>query len=90
MSILYGVDCCNVFMYIIYVDEIVGEVKRQAMLEVRQAVTAAEMKANDLVQQERLKMEQSIEQIKQLAKDEAMKALSSQSESQEVCSPSLT
>lgn len=65
-------------------DEMVSEVKKQAMLEVRQAVTAAEMKANDLVQQERLKMERSVEQARQLAKEEAMKSLLSQSESQEV------
>lgn len=41
-------------------EEAVNEVKRQAVLELQKAVTAAEIKANELVAQERAKMEKML------------------------------
>ena len=65
-------------------DETVKEVKRQALLEIHQAVSTAEMKANELVNQERLRMENVLSHIKKTAKDEAARVVNKQAESPEV------
>lgn len=64
----------------------VVEVKRQAILEIHQAITAAEVRANELVSQERVRMENVLNHIKKTAKDEAVKGLNKQSDSAEVSS----
>lgn len=58
--------------------------KRQALLEIHQAVTAAEVKANELVNQERARMENVLLHIKKAAKDDAVRAVNKQAESPEV------
>ncbi|XP_067929481.1 protein CBFA2T3-like isoform X2 [Watersipora subatra] len=66
-------------------DETVKNVKRQALLEIHQAVTAAEVKANELVNQERARMENVLLHIKKAAKDDAVRAVNKQAESPENC-----
>lgn len=67
-----------------FVDDMVHEAKRQAIREIQQAVTAAELRANELVIQERNKMEKTLQQIRQTAKEDAMKHYNTQSDSLEV------
>ena len=66
------------------IDEMVMEVKRQAILEIHQAITAAEVRANELVSQERIRMENVLNHIKKTAKDEAVRGLNKQSDTPEV------
>lgn len=64
----------------------VNEIKRQAILEIHQAVTAAELKANELVSQERLRMENVLAHIKKTSKDEATRLVNKQADTPEVSS----
>lgn len=54
------------------------------MLELQKAVKAAEMKANDLVTTERIKMERAITDARKQAHDEVMTKINHQEESSEV------
>jgi len=68
----------------IFVEEGVNEVRKQAVIELRKAMAAAELKANELVAQEKLKMERSIKELKLTAREEALAVLNKQLDSQEV------
>ena len=58
--------------------------KRQAMLELQKAVKTAEMKANELVTTERIKMERAVTDARKQAHDEVMTKINHQEESSEV------
>lgn len=62
----------------------VSDMKKQAMLEIQSAVAAAELKANELISQEKSKMEQALHRIRISAKEEALKSFNTQVESEEV------
>ncbi|XP_052817387.1 protein CBFA2T1-like isoform X1 [Mya arenaria] len=66
-------------------EEAVQEVKRQAMLELHKAVTAAESKATTMVSQERAKMERSIQDIRKQTREEVITSINHQEESSESC-----
>ena len=65
-------------------EEAVNEVKRQAMLELQKTIKAAEMKANELVTTERIKMERAISDARKQAHDEVLCKVNHQEESSEV------
>ncbi|XP_070199512.1 protein CBFA2T1-like isoform X2 [Littorina saxatilis] len=65
--------------------EAVNEVKRQAMLELQKAVTAAESKASEMVMSERVKMERMLQQARCQTREEVMGAVNHQEESSESC-----
>jgi hypothetical protein len=54
------------------------------MLELQKAVKTAEMKANELVTTERIKMERAVTDARKQAHDEVMTKLNHQEESSEV------
>lgn len=62
----------------------VNEVKRQAVAELQKAVNAAETKANELVANERIKMQKLVTDARRLAAEETLTALNKQEESKEV------
>lgn len=54
------------------------------MLELQKAVAAAEQKASDLIQSERLKMERTIKDARKVAQEESTATINQQEESSEV------
>ena len=66
-------------------EEAVNEVKRQAVAELQKAVSAAESKANELITQERSKMERDLTAARRISQEEVVRAVSHQEESSEVC-----
>lgn len=70
------------------IEEAVQEVKRQAMIELHKAVATAETKANNMVNQERAKMERTIQEIRKQTRDEVIDSVNHQEESSEVKVPS--
>jgi runt-related transcription factor 1 len=65
-------------------EDAVNEVKRQAMMELQKAVTAAENKASEMVMTERVKMERVLQQARSQAREELIGAINHQEESSEV------
>ena len=65
-------------------EEAVNDVKRQAMLELQKAVSAADQKASDLVATERSKMERAIADARKQTHSDLMRSLGHQEESPEV------
>ena len=65
-------------------EEAVNEVKRQAVSELQKAVTAAERKANEMVNAERSKLDRAIIEARQQASEEASHLLNHQEDSSEV------
>uniref|UniRef100_A0A8W8KIH8 MYND-type domain-containing protein n=1 Tax=Magallana gigas TaxID=29159 RepID=A0A8W8KIH8_MAGGI len=61
------------------------EVKRQAMLELQKAVSAAEQKATEMVSAERIKMERSMSDSRKKIREEVMAQFNHQEESSESC-----
>lgn len=66
-------------------EEAVQEVKRQALLELHKAVSAAETKASEMVSQERAKMERAIQDIRKQTREEVISSINHQEESSESC-----
>lgn len=66
-------------------EEAVNEVKRQAVAELQKAVSAAEKNATEMIAAERLKMEQSVVDVRRKTADEVMVTLNQQDESTESC-----
>ncbi|XP_054164329.1 protein CBFA2T1-like [Oppia nitens] len=66
-------------------EEAVNEVKRQAVVELQKAVSAAETKASELVATERIKMEKLVSDARRQAADEALSAITRQDDSTENC-----
>ena len=62
------------------------EVKRQAMLELHKAVTAAESKANEMIVSERAKMDRAISDARKQTREELLGTFNHQEESSEVSS----
>ena len=60
------------------------EVKRQAMLELHKAVTAAESKANEMIVSERAKMDRAISDARKQTREELLGTFNHQEESSEV------
>lgn len=60
------------------------EVKRQAMLELQKAVSAVEQKANELVANERQKMDRALAEARKQAHDEVLSSINHQEDSSEV------
>ena len=58
--------------------------KRQAMLELQKAVSAAEQKASDMISSERIKMEQALKDGRKQAHTEILSTINHQEESSEV------
>lgn len=71
------------YFYLI-LEEAVQEVKRQAMLELQKAVSAAEQKATEMVSAERIKMERSMSDSRKKIREEVMAQFNHQEESSEV------
>ena len=69
----------------IWKEEAVNEVKRQAVVELQKAVSAAETKATELVAAERIKMEKLVTDARRQAAEEALAAITHQEDSTEVC-----
>lgn len=65
-------------------EEAVQEVKRQAMIELHKAVASAETKANNMVNQERAKMERTIQEVRKQTREEVIGSINHQEESSEV------
>lgn len=65
-------------------EEAVNDVKRQAMLELQKAVSAADQKAADLVAAERVKMERAVADARKQAHADVVRSLTLQEESAEV------
>lgn len=65
-------------------EEAVNEVKRQAVVELQKAVSAAESKASELVAAERLKMEKLVTDARRQAAEDALAAITHQEDSTEV------
>lgn len=61
------------------------EVKRQAMLELQKAVSAVEQKANELVANERQKMDRALVEARKQAHDEVLSTINHQEDSSESC-----
>ena len=68
----------------VFPEDAVNEVKRQAMLELTKAVAAAEVKANELVADERAKLEQQLQDATARARKEIMTSLNQQADGPEV------
>ncbi|CAL1274622.1 unnamed protein product [Larinioides sclopetarius] len=66
-------------------EEAVHEVKRQAVVELQKAVSAAETKASELLAAERAKMERMLSDARRQAAEETMAAINHQDESTESC-----
>lgn len=66
-------------------EEAVTEVKRQAMLELQKAVSAVEQKANELVANERQKMDRALVEARKQAHDEVLSTINHQEDSSESC-----
>lgn len=54
------------------------------MLELHKAVAAADTKANEMVSQERAKMERTVQDIRKQTREEVMSSINHQEESSEV------
>ena len=65
-------------------EDAVQEVKRQAMLELHKAVSAAESKANEMVLSERAKMDRAITEARKQTREEILGTFNHQEESSEV------
>lgn len=70
-----------------FAEEAVNDVKRQAMLELQKAMSAADQKAADLISAERVKMERAVTEARKQAHADLLRSLSLQEESAEVCDP---
>ncbi|CAG2109129.1 unnamed protein product [Medioppia subpectinata] len=68
-----------------HLEEAVNEVKRQAVVELQKAVSAAETKATELVAAERLKMEKLVTDARRQAAEDALVAITHQDDSTENC-----
>ena len=60
------------------------EVKRQAMLELHKAVSAAETKANEMVLSERAKVDRALSEARKQTREELLGTFNHQEESSEV------
>lgn len=65
-------------------EEAVNDVKRQAMIELQKALSAADQKAMELLSSERSKHERSLSETRKQTQDEMMRTFSQQEESLEV------
>lgn len=61
-----------------------NDVKRQAVVELQKAVTAAESKASELVAVERAKMERMLSEARRQAAEDALTAINHQEDNTEV------
>ncbi|XP_051884581.1 protein CBFA2T1 isoform X5 [Pristis pectinata] len=66
-------------------EEAVNEVKRQAMTELKKAVSEAERKAHEMITAERAKMEYALSEAKRQASEDAQSAVNQQEDSSESC-----
>ncbi|XP_069758050.1 protein CBFA2T1 isoform X7 [Narcine bancroftii] len=66
-------------------EEAVNEVKRQAMTELKKAVTEAERKAHEMITAERAKMEHALSEAKRQASEDLQSAINQQDDSTESC-----
>ncbi|XP_078257036.1 protein CBFA2T1 isoform X5 [Rhinoraja longicauda] len=66
-------------------EEAVNEVKRQAMTELKKAVSEAERKAHEMITAERAKMERALSEAKRQASEDAQSAINQQEDSSESC-----
>ncbi|KAK3769492.1 hypothetical protein RRG08_027061 [Elysia crispata] len=66
-------------------EEAVNDVKRQAMVELQKALSAADQKAAELVSAERAKMERAISETRKQTQTELLRSLNHQEESAESC-----
>ncbi|XP_078257033.1 protein CBFA2T1 isoform X2 [Rhinoraja longicauda] len=64
-------------------EEAVNEVKRQAMTELKKAVSEAERKAHEMITAERAKMERALSEAKRQASEDAQSAINQQEDSSE-------
>ncbi|XP_051884577.1 protein CBFA2T1 isoform X2 [Pristis pectinata] len=64
-------------------EEAVNEVKRQAMTELKKAVSEAERKAHEMITAERAKMEYALSEAKRQASEDAQSAVNQQEDSSE-------
>lgn len=69
---------------ILFTEEAVNEVKRQAMTELQKAVSEAERKAHDMITSERAKMERTVAEAKRQAAEDALSVINQQEDSSEV------
>ena len=67
-----------------FVEEAIHEVRIQAVLELQQAVAAAEVKASHIVAAERAKMELAILEARKQAQEEILAVLGHQEKATEV------
>ena len=72
------------FLFPFYPEEAVNDVKRQAMVELQKALSAADQKAAELVSAERAKMERAISETRKQTQTELLRSLNHQEESAEV------
>ena len=72
-----------------FTEEAVQEVKRQAMLELHKAVSAAESKANEMVLSERAKIDRALSEARKQTREELLNTFNRQEESSEVSRKSL-
>ncbi|XP_067854328.1 protein CBFA2T1 isoform X9 [Heptranchias perlo] len=66
-------------------EEAVNEVKRQAMMELKKAVSEAERKAHEMITAERAKMERALSEAKRQASEDARSTINQQEDSSESC-----
>lgn len=59
--------------------------RRQALVELQKAVAASETKAREMLAVDRMKMEQTLEEVRRKTRDEITHLLSKQEDSDEVC-----
>ena len=71
-------------MLLFFLEEAVQEVKRQAMLELHKAVSAAESKANEMVLSERAKIDRALSEARKQTREELLGTFNHQEESSEV------
>lgn len=71
-------------LLILFTEEAVNEVKRQAMTELQKAVSEAERKAHDMITSERAKMERTVAEAKRQAAEDALSVINQQEDSSEV------
>ncbi|XP_067854319.1 protein CBFA2T1 isoform X2 [Heptranchias perlo] len=64
-------------------EEAVNEVKRQAMMELKKAVSEAERKAHEMITAERAKMERALSEAKRQASEDARSTINQQEDSSE-------
>ena len=68
----------------LFPEEAVNEVKRQAMAELQKAVAAAETKASQMVEAERAKMDKALSDARKQAQQEVISTTQQQEDSSEV------